>query len=124
MFLKKFLLLFVKGEANTASEEMTTPWFETRLPAILPNYMLADIYKADEFELFYQPLPSKTMHFKKKKCASGKFSKQRLTGLAASNVLDQKLPMFIFGKGNKPRCLKNLKHLPCRYRGQKKLHGQ
>ena len=28
--------------------------------------------------------------------------------------------MFIIGKAKKPRCFKNLKHLPCRYRGQKK----
>ena len=100
---------------------MTAPWFETRLPTILSNYSLADIYNADEFGLFYQALPSKTMHFKDEKYVGGKFSKQRLTGLAAGNALGQKLSMFIIGKANKPRCFKNLKHLPCRYRGQKKV---
>ena len=99
---------------------MTALWFETRLPTILSSYLLANIYNADEFGLFYQALPSKTMHFKKVKRVGGKFSKQRLTGLAAGNALGQKLPMFIIGKANKSRCLKNLKHLPCRYRGQKK----
>ena len=99
---------------------MTAPWFETRLPTILSNYSLADIYSADEFGLFYQALPSKTMHFKDEKCVGGKFSKQRLTGLAAGNALGQKLSMFIIAKANKPRCFKNRKHLPCRYRGQKK----
>ena len=56
---------------------MTAPWFETRLPTILSNYSLADIYNADEFGLLYQALPSKTMHFKDEKCVGGKFSKQR-----------------------------------------------
>ena len=32
-----------------------------------------------------------------------------------------KLPMFIIGKSQKPRCFKNIKTLPCRYRGQKKI---
>ena len=34
MFLKSFALLFVISEANTASAEMTAPWFETKLPTI------------------------------------------------------------------------------------------
>ena len=60
------------------------------------------------------------MHFKKEKCVGGKFSKQRLTGLAPGNALGQTLPMFVIGKANKRRCFKNLKHLPYRYRDQKK----
>ena len=65
---------------------MTTPWFETRLHTVLSNYSFADIYNADEFGLFYQALPSKTMHFKKEKCVGRKFNKQRLTGLATLSV--------------------------------------
>ena len=64
---------------------------------------------ADEFGLFYQALPSNTMHFMDETCVGGKFSKQRLTGLAASNAFGQKLPVFIIGKANKPRCFKNIK---------------
>ena len=66
--------LFVIGEANAASEEMTAPWFQTRLPTILSNYSLAGIYSADEYELFSQALPSETMQFKKEKCVGGKFN--------------------------------------------------
>ena len=61
------------------------------------------------------------MHFKKEKCFGAKFSKQRLIGLAAGNALCQKLPSFIIDKADKPRCFKNLKHLPCCYRGQKNV---
>ena len=99
---------------------MTASWFETRLPTILSNYKLPDIYKADEFGLFFQALPSKSLHLKDEKCIGGTFSKVRLTGLAAANANGEKLPMFIIGKSKSPRCFKNLKQLPCRYRGQKK----
>ena len=50
----------------------------------------------------------------------GKHSKIHLTGLAAANSLGDELPMFVIGKSKSPRCYKNLKSLPCRYRGQKK----
>ena len=70
--------------------------------------------------MFFQALPSKSLHLKDEKCIGGKFSKVRLTGLAAANANGEKLPMFIIGKSKSPRCFKNLKQLPCRYRGQKK----
>lgn len=54
------------------------------------------------------------MHSKKEKYVGGKFSKLRLTGLGAANALDQKLPMFVIGRANEPRCFQNLKGLPCR----------
>ena len=99
---------------------MTASWFETRLPTILSNYELPDIYNADEFGLFFPALPSKSLHLKDEKCIGEKFSKVRLTGLAATNANGEKLPMFIIGKSKSPRYLKNLKQLPCCYRRQKK----
>ena len=74
---------------------MTASWFETRLPTILPNYELPDIYNTDEFGLFFQALPSKSLHLKDEKCIGGKFSKVRLTGLAAANANGEKCPVFI-----------------------------
>ena len=32
----------------------------------------------------------------------------------------EKLPLFVIDKSKKPRCFKHIKHLPCRYRSQKK----
>ena len=46
--------------------------------------------------------------------------KVRLTGMAASNALDEKIPMFVIGKSASPRCFKYVRNLPCRYRSQKK----
>ena len=58
------------------------------------------------------------MHFKNERCSGGKFSKVRLTGLAAARATGEKLPMFVIGKSAKPRCFKNVKNLPCRYCSQ------
>ncbi|XP_004209703.2 tigger transposable element-derived protein 4-like [Hydra vulgaris] len=46
--------------------------------------------------------------------------KIRRTGLASANALGKKLSMFVIGKAKSPRFFKNVKHLPCRYRSQKK----
>ena len=85
---------------------MTAPWEETTLPTILARYELKDIFNADEFGLFYEALPSKSLHFRGKRCAGGKHSKVRLARMAASNALGEKLPMFVIGKSAKPRCFR------------------
>ena len=99
---------------------MAASWFETTLPTLLSNYKLEDIFNADEFGLFYQCLPNKTLHLKSEKCSGGKSSKIRITGLAAANSMGDKLLMFVIGKSKAPRCFKNVTSLPCRYRSQKK----
>ena len=111
---------FFKGEGNDVTESMTAPWKETVLPTIISNYEPRNIFNADQFGLFYQALPKKTLNLKGEKCSGGKNSKIRLTGLAAVNMIGEKLPMFVIGKSQKPRCLKHIKSLPCRYRAQKK----
>ena len=57
---------------------------------------------------------------KGEKCSGGKHSKVRLTGMAAAGAAEEKLPIFITGKSAKPRCFKNIKDLPCRYRSKVK----
>ena len=110
----------ISGEANSVTAGMVAPWKETSLPTLLSNYHLEDIYNADEFGLFYECLPSKSLHLKSEKCVGGKHSKVRLTGMAAANAVGDKLPMFIIGKSKKPRCFAGLTNLPCRYLGQGK----
>ena len=111
----------VVGESNSVQPETVASWFEPTLPTLLSNYKLEDIFNADEFGLFYQCLPNKTLHLKSGKCSKGgKNSKIRITGLAAANCVGDKLPMFVIGKSRAPRCFKNVTSLPCRYRSQKK----
>ena len=75
---------------------------------------------ADEFGYFYQCLPNKTYQLKSEKCFGEKLSKICITGMAAANAMGGKLPMFVIGKAKNPRCFKNVKFLPCRYRNQRK----
>ena len=44
----------------------------------------------------------------------------RVTGMAASNALGEKLHMFVIGKYANPRCFKNVTNKPCRYKSQAK----
>ena len=111
---------FFKGEGNDVAESMTAPWKETVLPTIISNYEPRNIFNADEFGLFYQALPKKTLNLKGEKYSGGKNNNIRLTGLAAANMIGEKLPMFVIGKSQKPRCFKHIKSLPCRYGAQKK----
>ena len=46
----------------------------------------------------------------------GKHSKIRITGLASANAVGNKLQMFVIYKAKNPRCFKNIKKLPRRYR--------
>ena len=64
--------------------------------------------------------PEKSLHLKKERCIGGKQSKVRITGMATSNALGDKIPMFVIGKSVKPRCFNGIKKKPCRYRAQKK----
>ena len=110
----------VPGEEKSCTPERTASWNETHLPTILSRYELKDIFIADEFCLFYQALPSKSVHFKAEGCSVGKISKVCLTGSATANATGEKLLMFVIGKSVKPRCFKSIKNLPCRYRSQNK----
>ena len=99
---------------------MIAPWLETTLPTILSRYPLQDIFNADEFGFFYQFVPNKTYHYKNEKCTEGKHSKVRLTGMATGNVNGERLPMFVIGKSEAPRCSKGVENVPCHYRAQPK----
>ena len=80
----------ISGEEMLCTEEMTASWAQTHLPTILSRYDLRDIYNADESGSFYQQLPTKSFHLKGEWCAGRKFSKVRLTGLAAGNAACEK----------------------------------
>ena len=89
---RRFNISFKKigGEGASCTPEMVSPWKETSLPTPLSNYDLKDVYNADEFGLFYQMHPEKSLHLKKEQCIGGKQSTVRITGMAASNTLGDK----------------------------------
>ena len=110
----------VSGESNACTDEMVAPWEQTTLPTILSKYDLNQIYNPHEFGLLYRTQPKKSLHLKNENCVGGKHSKLRLAGLTAANAVGEKLHLFVIGKSKRPQCFKHIKHLPCRYRSQKK----
>ena len=69
--LKKYFTFNFCRRGKNVVDEMIGPWYETRLPTILSDYALADIYNAYEFGLFFQALPEKSKHLKSEKCVGG-----------------------------------------------------
>ena len=94
---------------------LTTPWLATKLPTILSQHSLQDVFSAEEFGLFYQFSPSKSLHLKNEKCTGGKHSKVCLSGMVAGNVTGETLAMFVVGKAATPRCFKGVKSIPYCY---------
>ena len=86
---RRFNISFKKisGEGASDTPETASPWKETSLPTLLSNYDKKDISNADEFGLFHQMHPEKSLHLKKEQCTGGKQSKVRITGMAVSNTL-------------------------------------
>ena len=119
-FRNNVFLKTVSGEDKAVTHEMVVGWNETTLPTLLSSYGLENIYNGNKLGLFYQCLPYKSYHLKTEKCLGGKHSKIRITGLAAANTIGNKLSTFVIGKAKNPRCFKNIKKLPCRYRSQRK----
>ena len=62
----------ITGKEKSVIPEMTSSWLETYVHTILSRYDLKDIHNADEFGLFYQALPTKTVELKGEKCTGGK----------------------------------------------------
>ena len=65
---------------------MRGSWSGTYLSTILSKYQLKDIYNPEKFDLFYQALPNKSLHYKGERCSGDKHSKVRLTGVAVGNT--------------------------------------
>ena len=91
---------------------------QTHFPTILSSYNLQEIFNADEFDLFLQALPNRTLELKSEKCTRGKYSKVRLNEMSAVSAIGEKLPLLVIGKSKNPRFFKNVKSLPCMYKAQ------
>ena len=59
------------------------------------------------------------MHFSGEECHGGKRAEDRITVLLAANQDGSyKIPVFVIGKSERPRCFKNYKVLLCDYKAQ------
>lgn len=111
----------VCGEAKAVDAEACTVWRNDTLQDHLNRYAPSDVFNADETALFFKLLPDKTITYKGDVCAGGKRSKERVTVLIGANMTGtEKLPLFVIGKSQKPRCFKNIRSLPTDYAANKK----
>lgn len=80
---------------------------------------LDNVYNANETALFWKTLPDETLL---EKDAGDFYSPEdRVTLKVCSNYTgSHKIPLFMIGLYDKPRCFANIKQLPLYYRAQKK----
>lgn len=87
----------------------------------MESYQETDVFNADQTACFYQLLPDKTMHFKGEECQRDKKSEVRVMVPYCCNATGtEKLPPLVVGRFQKPRCIKNVVLLPCKYTANKR----
>lgn len=120
-FKRRHRVLFrkVSGESADVPDTTIEAWRSRVLPSILKGYSMKDVYNADEFGLFYNLLPDRSMCLQNEDTHGNKQSKARLTVLLGANADGtDKLTPLVIGKSKKPRCFANIRTLPCDYASQ------
>ena len=93
------------------------------LPCLIKDYHPDDIYNADETDLFYKAVPSRTYQYKDKPSDDIKVCEKRLSLLFCCNMSGtDKLKPIVIGNFENPRCFKNINkaNLTAFYRYNKK----
>ena len=99
----------ITGEADDVSVSAVRSWIE-RLPELVKDYKLEDVWNMDELGLFFKLLPDKGLIEKTKSKKGGKKSKVGLTAAFFVNAAGQKVDEpAIKWKSKKPRCFRNMK---------------
>ncbi|XP_033224855.1 jerky protein homolog [Belonocnema kinseyi] len=123
-FKKRFGIrqLSVQGERLSADTEAAEDCTSTIKNLIEEEgYPLDNVYNADETGLCFKTLPKNTLVLlaDQKQAPGHKESKERLTVMNCANVTgSHKIPLLLIGKSQRPRCFKNVTHLPVVYREQ------
>jgi hypothetical protein len=97
----------LSGESNEVSEDVVNS-FKENFSEVISGFEEKYIFNADECRLLFRAMPDKTLPTKGDKFKSGRNSKEKLTVLLAANVMGEKLPPFVIGKSNQPRCFNHL----------------
>lgn len=110
----------VCGESSSVDQGAANEWKE-KVVQIIKHAQDRDIFNVDETGLFFKCTPAKTLAFKGEKCSGGKHSKDRITLLVGANMDGtEKLPLLMIGKSRNPRCFKNVRTKPIKYRSNTK----
>ena len=94
--------LKVCGEAGSVDKDVEEDWL-SRVPDIIKDYDLKNIYNMDETGVFYRALPDKSLSVRGQACSGGKKSKDRLTVFLYVNALEQFEKPIVIGHCKKPR---------------------
>jgi hypothetical protein len=96
--------------------------FKSKLPEIVKDFDLKDIFNIDETGLFYRTLPDKTLAKRGEECKGGKMSKNRITVMLCCSVRGEKLKPLVIGNSRQPRCFRNLdvESLPVTWKSNRK----
>ncbi|XP_039095347.1 tigger transposable element-derived protein 6 [Hyaena hyaena] len=105
---------------NSLGIDKVNEWHAGEIIKLIADYSPDDIFNADETGVFFQLLPQHTLAAKGDHCRGGKKAKQRLTALFCCNASGtEKMRPLIVGRSANPRCLKNVRSLPCDYRANR-----
>ena len=79
----RILFRKVSGESADVPDDTIHAWPTRVLPSLLEGYALKDVYNADEFGLFFNLLPDKSMCLTSEQSSGNKQSKASFTILGA-----------------------------------------
>jgi len=103
------------GEVEDANEESKNS-FLSLWSDMKQRYEDKDIRNANETRLLFRLLPDATYAYSNEKVSGGKKQKKRIAVLFCVSMLREKKEPFVFSNLRKPRCFKNVQHLPDRYK--------
>lgn len=113
-FRKRYNITLQKvcGEEEKVDDKSVSEWHTINDP-IISSYSLKDRFNMDETGLFFKALPESTLAIRGEKCHGGQKSKDRITvSLFTNQDGSEKFTPTVIGKAAKPRCFKNVHHLP------------
>ncbi|CAB3228061.1 unnamed protein product [Arctia plantaginis] len=110
----------IAGESLSVQQGDVVDWLEKVGPTLRAQFRDDEIFNADETGLFYKLTSDKTLKFKGEKCKGGKLSKERITLMVATNMSGTVRKKLEIGKSQRPRCFKNVRHLPVDYESNRR----
>ena len=98
---------------------LTVDSWKERLPEILANYKMEDIYNIDETGCFWRTLPDKGFGTKALQCKGGKKSKTRVTVALIANATGEKEDPIVIWTSKNFRGIQTRRQLPVFYFDQR-----
>ncbi|XP_003745214.1 tigger transposable element-derived protein 6-like [Galendromus occidentalis] len=85
------------GESGDVDQTVVSDWLK-RLPDLIKEYEVKDIFNMDETGLFFRSLPNKSLVEKGKQCRGGKMAKERLSIALCCSAVGEKIQPLVIWK--------------------------